>query len=421
MSSADAATPSSRPPGDLVHAVTAGVVTSLVGFTGAFAVVLAGLRAVGASPRQAASGLLTVTILMGIGSLVVSVWRRVPVVVAWSTPGAALLVATGSSHGGWPSAVGAFLVCGVLLTVVGIWDRLGRLIGRIPLQVASAMLAGVLFHLCLEPVLDLPKAPQLIAPVVVVWLAAYRLSRRWAAPLAMLVAFGLSFTSAQVRSVGLGEFAPQLTWTTPVFGVAALVSIALPLFAVTMASQNIPGIAVLASFGYRAPVRETMLVTGAGTVLGAGFGAHALNFAAISAALSAGPEAGPDPSRRWRAAAVSGGFNVLLGLVSAGLVAIVIASPHGVVLAAAGLALVPTFASSLRGAFGPDAAGVSRVEAGAVTFLVAASGVTIISVGAAFWGLVAGIVVNAVLSWRPWPAGGSSRLGGWPVRARSRR
>jgi benzoate membrane transport protein len=190
-------------------------------------------------------------------------------------------------------------------------------------------------------------------------------------------------------------------WTSPQFGVAALVSIALPLFAVTMASQNLPGIAVLGSFGYRAPVRETMLVTGAGTVLGAGFGGHALNFAAISAALSAGPEAGPDPARRWRAAAVSGGFNVLLGLASTGLVAIVVASPHGVVLAAAGLALVPTFASSLRGAFAPDASGASRVEAGAITFLVAASGVTVLSVGAAFWGLVAGIVVSLVLPRHP--------------------
>jgi benzoate membrane transport protein len=390
-----------RPRGDLLHAVTAGVVTSLVGFTGAFAVVLAGLRAVGASPRQAASGLLTVTVLMGVCSLLLSVWQRIPVVVAWSTPGAALLIATGSSHGGWPAAVGAFFVCGALLALVGVWSRLGRWIALIPVQVAAAMLAGVLFHLCLTPVLDLPRAPQLVAPVVVVWLAAYRLARRWAAPLAMLVAFGLSFTSADVRAVGADRFAPQLTWTSPQFEVAALVSIALPLFAVTMASQNLPGIAVLGSFGYRAPVRETMLVTGAGTVLGAGFGGHALNFAAISAALSAGPEAGPDPARRWRAAAVSGAFNVLLGLASAGLVAIVVASPHGVVLAAAGLALVPTFASSLRGAFAADATGASRVEAGAVTFLVAASGVTVLGVGAAFWGLVAGIVVNAVLSWRP--------------------
>ncbi len=398
--SAASAAPAPRPPGDLLHAVTAGVVTSLVGFTGAFAIVLAGLRAVGATTGEAASGLLVVTILMGLCTLLLSVWQRIPVVVAWSTPGAALLVATGASHGGWPAAVGAFLVCGLLLALVGVWAQLGRWIGLIPVQVASAMLAGVLFHLCLTPILALPDAPALIGPVVVVWLAAYRFARRWAAPLAMLVAFGLSFTSSAVRGIGLGRFAPHLEWTRPEFSLAALVSIALPLFAVTMASQNIPGIAVLASFGYRAPVRPTMLVTGASTVVGAGFGAHALNFAAISAALSAGPEAGPDPARRWRAAAVSGGFNVGLGLVSAGLVAIVIASPHEVVLAAAGLALVPTFAASLRGAFGVDDAGVSRVEAGAVTFLVAASGVTIFSVGAAFWGLVAGIVVSLALSRR---------------------
>lgn len=383
--------------GDTLHAVTAGVVTSLVGFTGAFAVVLAGLRAVGATPGQAASGLLAVTVLMGVCSLVLSVWHRLPLVVAWSTPGAALLVATGSSHGGWPAAVGAFVGCGVLLTVVGVWARLGRWIARIPVQVASAMLAGVLFHLCLAPVLDLADAPQLVGPVILVWLAAYRFARRWAAPLAMVVAFALSYTSAQVRSIGLSEFAPHLVWTTPTWSLAALVSIALPLFAVTMASQNIPGVAVLASFGYRAPVRPVLLVTGGFTVVGAPLGVHALNFAAISAALSAGPEAGPDPARRWRAAAVSGGFNIGLGLVSAGLVAIVLAAPHGVVLAAAGLALVPTFALSLRSAFGADEQGVQRVEAAAVTFLVAASGLTVLGVGAAFWGLLAGIALSLVL------------------------
>jgi benzoate membrane transport protein len=239
-----------------------------------------------------------------------------------------------------------------------------------------------------------------VAPVILVWLAAYRFARRWAAPLAMVVAFALSYTSGDVRSIGLGRFAPHLVWTTPALSIAALVSIALPLFAVTMASQNIPGIAVLASFGYRAPVRPVMLVTGTATVVGAGFGAHALNFAAISAALSAGPEAGPDPARRWRAAAVSGGVNIGLGLVSTGLVAIVLASPHGLILAAAGLALVPTFANSLRAAFGPDEHGVSRIEAGAITFLVAASGLTVWGVGAAFWGLVAGIAVSVALAWR---------------------
>jgi benzoate membrane transport protein len=386
---------------DNLHALTAGVVTSLVGFTGAFAVVLAGLRAVGATPAQAASGLLAVTVLMGACSLLLSVWTRIPVIVAWSTPGAALLVTTGASHGGWPAAVGAFVVCGALLALVGLWSRLGRWIALIPAQVAAAMLAGVLFHLCLTPVTDLGRAPLLIGPVVVVWLAAYRFARRWAAPLAMVVAFGLSYTSSRVRGIGVDAFAPHLVWTTPVLSVAALVSVALPLFAVTMASQNIPGVAVLASFGYRAPVRPVLLVTGGLTAAGAGFGVHALNFGAISAALSAGPEAGPDPARRWRAAAVSGAFNLLLGLVSAGLVAVVLASPHGVVLAAAGLALVPTFALSLRSAFGADVRGSTRVEAAAATFLVAASGLTVLGVGAAFWGLVAGIAVSVLIPASP--------------------
>ena len=401
--SAAPAAPAPRPPGDLLHAVTAGVVTSLVGFTGAFAIVLAGLRAVGATTGEAASGLLVVTILMGLCTLLLSVWQRIPVVVAWSTPGAALLVATGASHGGWPDAVGAFLVCGLLLALVGVWAQLGRWIGLIPVQVASAMLAGVLFHLCLTPILALPDAPALIGPVVVVWLAAYRFARRWAAPLAMLVAFGLSYTSSAVRGIESGPVRPA------------------PGVDPARVQPRGAGVHRAAALCRDDGLAEHPGRRGAGELRLSGTGAadHARDRSRHGAgsrvrcpcAQLRGDLGRPvGRTRGWSGpgAALAGGrglgcFNVGLGLISAGLVAIVVTSPHSVILAAAGLALLPTFAASLRGAFGPDDSGVSRVEAGAVTFLVAASGVTVFNVGAAFWGLVAGVVVSVVLARRTQP------------------
>jgi benzoate membrane transport protein len=384
------------PPRDTATHVAAGVVTALVGFTSAFAVVLAGLRAVGATPAQAASGLLAVTLAMGAATVLLA-WRtRLPVTVAWSTPGAALLATTGTAAGGWPEAVGGFLLCGVLLAAVGLWRRLERWVRLIPVPLASAMLAGVLVDLCLQPVLAVADRPLLVGPVVVVWLVLLRLAPRWATPAAMLLAVGLALASPGVRALDAGALVPSLTWTTPALSWAAVVSVAVPLFVVTMASQNIPGVAVLAGFGYTAPLRPAMLVTGVGTVLAAPFGGHAINLAAISAALAAGPEGGPDPHRRWRAAVVAGFGYLVLGAGSAAVAAVALAAPAGLVAAAAGLALVGTLASALSGAFAP----ATHREAAAVTFLVTVSGISVAGVSAAFWGLLAGTACHLALRTR---------------------
>ncbi|HEY0217720.1 MAG TPA: benzoate/H(+) symporter BenE family transporter [Cellulomonas sp.] len=373
--------------------LTAGVVTAIVGFTSAFAVVLGGLRAVGASPAQAASGLLAVTLAMGAASALLA-WRtRLPITVAWSTPGAALLATTGTAAGGWPQAVGGFVLCGLLLAAVGLWRRLERGVRLIPVPLASAMLAGVLVDLCLQPVLAVADRPLLVGPVVVAWLVLLRFAPRWATPGAIGLAVALAVASPEVRALAPADLVPSLVWTTPQLSWGSVVSVAVPLFVVTMASQNIPGMAVLAGFGYAAPLRPVMLVTGLGSVLAAPWGGHAINLAAISAALAAGPEAGPDPSRRWRAAVTAGLGYVVLGIGSAAVAAVALAAPAGLVAAAAGLALVGTLGSSLSAAFAPTA---SRTAA-AVTFLVTVSGVSIGGVSAAFWGLVAGIVCHLAL------------------------
>lgn len=372
--------------------VIAGVVAAIVGFSSAFVVVLAGLRAVGASPEQAASGLLIVCVTQALGMLWLSVRHRTPLTLAWSTPGAALLVSTGLVEGGWPAAVGAFIVVAVLIVLTGLWPRLGELIAAIPTPIARAMLAGVLLPLCLAPVTALADAPELVAPVVVVWLAMQRVSRRWATPASLVAALVVVVIDAGSQ-VQTADLVPAVTWTTPHWTWQALVSIAVPMYVVTMASQNVPGVAVMKSFGYGVPWRETMTVTGIGTAAGAPFGGHAINLAAITAALAAGPDAGDDPSRRWIASASASGAYLVLAVGSAALAALVAAAPGAVIQAAAGLALLGALAASLAGALEDEA----EREPAAITFLVAASGISVLGVGAAFWALVAGLAVRWVL------------------------
>lgn len=375
--------------------MVAGIVTALVGFTSSFAVVLAGLRAVGADPAQAASGLLAVTLAVGLGVLLLA-WRsKVPVTLAWSTPGAALLAASGTPDGGWPAAVGAFLVAGVLLALTGLVPALGRLLTAIPPALAQAMLAGVLLQLCLAPFKALGTVPWFVAPVILCWLVMMRFAPRWAVPAALLVALlviGIH-VAAGGTALGAATLIPTLVWTTPAFTLQALMGIAVPLFVVTMASQNVPGVAVLRSFGYVTPWRPAMLVTGAGTVLGAPFGGHAINLAALSAALAAGEEAGADRSRRWIAGFVSGPAYLLLAAFSAALVAVVGAAPAGMLEAVAGLALLGTLASAVSAALADPE---DRI-APAVTFLMAASGLAFAGIGSAFWALLAGLAVRALL------------------------
>ncbi|MCS3780430.1 benzoate/H(+) symporter BenE family transporter [Tsukamurella ocularis] len=378
--------------------VGAGIVTALVGYTSAFAVVLAGLRAMGASPGQAASGLLAVTVTMGAASALLS-WRyRMPIISAWSTPGAALLATTGAVAGGWPAAVGAFVVCGVLFVLTGLWPALARWVQKIPTPIVQAMLAGVLLPLCIAPVTSLAKHPWAVAPVLVVWLVLLKLRPRWAVPLAFVAAL-VVIAVALVRDdavPAVAELVPHVEWTTPSITLQALTGVVLPLYIVTMASQNIPGAAVLASYGYSAPWRPSLAVTGLGSVVGAPFGGHAINLAAISAALAAGPDAGSDTSRRWIAGVSSGASNLVLGVLSTGLTAVVLAAPEGVIQAVAGVALVGAFAAACAGAMAAESA---RVPA-AVTFIVAASGTTVAGVGSAFWALVVGIVVYVMLGVR---------------------
>lgn len=323
----------------MLRPVSAGIISGLVAFTSSFVVVLAGLEGVGASPAQAASGLLAVSVLMGLCSMLLSLRTRLPITVAWSTPGAALLAATGAVDGGWPAAVGAFVLVGVLIVLTGLVPALGALMARIPTPIAQAMLAGVLFQLCLGPVLGVAANPLAVAPVIVVWALAQRLSPRWASPLAFLAAsvvIVVSLTAAPSPSAA-PPLLPAVELTVPTLTVGAVVGVALPLYLVTMASQNVPGVAVMRSLGYELPWRASMVTTGPGTLVGAPLGGHGVNLAAITAALAAGPEAGEDRQRRWIASTASGVVLVLCGLGATAIAQLIALAPEGVIPAVAGI------------------------------------------------------------------------------------
>jgi benzoate membrane transport protein len=383
--------------------VTAGILTALVGYTSSSAVVLTGLRAVGASPAQAASGLLALCAVQGVMMIWLGHRHRIPLVAAWSTPGAALLASTGVVHGGWPAAVGAFLIVAALIILTGLWPRLGTLIAAIPAPIAQAMLAGIVLELCLAPVRGFGSHPWAVGPILLTWLVLLRLAPKWAVPAAFvvtLVVVGIDVARTGVALHGGalhgGALLPHLDLTMPAFTGAGLLSIAIPLYVVTMAGQNIPGVAVMASYVYEVPWRETMAVTGVATAATATFGGHALNLAAITASLSAAPDADPSPARRWIASVTAGWVYFALALVSTAFTTLVSAAPPDVIGAVAGLALLGTLAASLAGALSvPEGR-----EAAAITFVVAASGLTFAGIGAAFWALAAGLLVRGVLTAR---------------------
>ncbi|MCS3843251.1 benzoate/H(+) symporter BenE family transporter [Microbacterium sp. AK031] len=385
----DAPAPLSRP-------ILAGVVTALVGFTSSFAVVLTGLSAVGASPTQAASGLLILSITMGLACAILASRYRMPITAAWSTPGAALLAATGVVDGGWSAATGAFLVVAALTLLAGAWPGFGQLIARIPASIAQAMLAGVLLPLCLAPVTGIAENPWGVIPVVLTWLIFARIAPRWAVPLAFVAAatvVGVELVRGGT-SMDASILIPRIEFVAPTFTVGALIGIALPLFVVTMASQNIPGVAIMRSYGYDVPWRPAMLVTGIGTAIGAPAGAHGINLAAISAALAASPEADPDPKRRWVAGLSTGVSYIVLGGFAAAFSALVVLAPAAVIPAVAGLALFAAFGSAVQQAVAEPSERMPAV----VTFLIAASGISLAGISAAFWALIAGLLVHLILT-----------------------
>lgn len=376
--------------------ISTGLLVGLVGTGSSFAVVVQGLLAVGASEAQAASGLMALCLTQGAMAIWASLRTKMPISTAWSTPGAALLATSGAIAGGFSSAVGAFILCALLLLVAGLFRPLTRLVTQIPAALANAMLAGILMGLCLAPVKAIPEHPVEALLIILVWAVTYRIKRVLAVPLAVLVTLGLIvFTSDASNLDSLSLFTP-LVPVVPTFSWSAAIGLALPLFIVTMASQNIPGMAVLSVNNYHPDGGKLFSLTGLFSLIGAPFGGHAVNLAAITAAMAASEDADPDPKRRYLATVVTGIFYLVFGLFAGAATVFITLVPPVLIQAVAGLALIGPFANATKAA---TEAAETR-EAAIITFLVTVSGVSFFQIGGAFWGLLAGGAFLALMRFR---------------------
>lgn len=381
-----------------LSAATAGFVAVLVGFTSSVAIVFQAATSLGATPAEVSSWMWALGLGMGFCTVLPSLWLKKPVMIAWCTPGAALLATAGAGGGfGMPDAVGAFIVSAGLITLCGATGWFERVMDRIPLALASALLAGVLARFGLEAFAALQSAFALVLLMLLGYLGARRWWPRYAVVTVLVVgtAFAAATGRLHIGRVDWGITTP--VFVAPLFSWRAAIGLALPLFVVTMATQNLPGVAVIRSSGYQLPISRIITLTGVVTLLLAPFGAFALNLAAITAAICMGREAHEDPDRRYMAAVVNGLIYGVIGLFGAAIAGMLSAFPRELVVALAGLALLGPIGAGLAQAVRNE----SQREAALITFLVTLSGVSLGGVGSAFWGLVAGALALFVQQWRP--------------------
>ena len=377
-----------------LSAVVAGFVAVLVGYSSSVAIVFQAAQALGANAAQTASWMWALGLAMGVSCIGLSLRYRMPVLTAWCTPGAALLAATQGL--GLAEATGAFVVCALLIVLAGATGLFERVMGKLPMAVAAALLAGVLTRFGLDAVLQVRSAPGLVIAMLLAYLAGRRWWPRYAVP--GVLAIGIAVVALQGR-LALGGVDWSLAtpvWVTPQFTLASVVGVALPLFIVTMASQNLPGVAAQRAAGYAVPVSPVITATGLVTLVLAPFGAFAINLAAITAAICMSPEAHADARKRYTAPVMAGVFYTALGLMGGAVAGLLAAFPRELVAAVAGLALLGTIAGGLATALKDE----RHRDAAALTFLVTLSGLSVGGIGSAFWGVVAGSAALAVQHWR---------------------
>jgi benzoate membrane transport protein len=375
-------------------AVVAGFIAMLTGYTSSLVLMFQAGQAAGLSNGQISSWIWALSIGMAICCIGLSLRYRAPIMIAWSTPGAALLI---TSLPGVPysEAIGAYIFASALIVLIGLTGTFDRLMRRIPGSIAAALLAGVLFKIGLEICVAAEQQPLLVVAMLLAYLFGKRLWPRYAVLAALIVG---SVLAALFGLLNFEHFELQLAvpqWTTPSFSLAAAISIGIPLFIVAMASQNLPGMAVLRANGYDVPASPLLSTTGLTSILLAPFGSHGIHMAAISAAICAGPEAHEDPKKRYTAAIWCGVFYGIAGIFGATLAALFAALPKALILSIAALALFASIIGGLTQAMSEP----KEREAALITFLVTASGMTLFSVGSAFWGIVAGLLTLVILNW----------------------
>ena len=370
--------------------VSSALIAAMVGFAGTLALIVAAAQAVGATAAQTVSWITAISLVKGLEAGYLT-WRyRMPILTAWSTPGAALI---GASAGiALDAAVGAFLLAGVLIVATAAFRPLGRLIERIPMSIAAAMLAGVLLPFVLGAFKAIPQAPALALTMIAVYALVRPFSPLFAVVIVLAAGIAASAALGLIGPLAHAFTAPALEFVAPRFEVSVLIGLGLPLYLVTMASQNLPGFAVLRASGYTPPVQQALAVTGAGSMLSAFFGAHTTNLAAITAALCTGPDVDRDPARRWPAGIVYALAWLSLALVGASGVALLAALPPALIAVVVGLALL----GPLVGALGTAMKDEDERYPALLAFAVSAAGVSFGGIGAAFWGLAAGLLAHAL-------------------------
>ncbi len=384
-----------------ISAATAGFVAVLVGFTSSVAIVFSAALAFKATPEQLTSWMWALGIGMGLCTLLPSLILRKPVMVAWSTPGAAVLAVAGiagASGQGYSmnEAVGAFMMCAVLITLAGATGWFEKIMDRIPMAIAAALLAGVLTRFGMQGFVAAQTALPLVVLMLITYLVGKRWNARYAVPLTLLVAIVFIAFRAQFITGNIEFTLAKPVFVMPVFTWQAAISLSLPLFIVTMASQNLPGVAAIRASGFQLPLSKIISMTGVATFLLAPFGAFALNLSAITAAICMGKEAHPDPDKRYIASSVCGIIYIFIGLFASIVTGLLTAFPKELIAAIAGLALLGTIANGLATALQDE----KHRDAAIITFLVTLSGVAIAGIGSAFWGVVAGSLALFVQNYR---------------------
>ncbi len=376
-----------------ISAVVAGFVAVLVGFTSSVALIFQAAQNLSATSEQTASWLWALGIGMAVTSLILSWIYRMPILIAWSTPGAAV-IASAAADGNLtlPQATGAFMVCAVMIVIAGFSGGFERIMNRLPLPLASALLAGVLSKFALDAFVATPTNPALILPMSGAYLLGRNFWPRSNVPVILVLGVLIVIFQGQFNASAVPLEITKPVWVTPEFSFKSLIGVALPLFIVTMASQNLPGVAVFKANNYHPPVSKIIGWSGVSNLLVAPFGGYTLNLAAITAAFCMGPEAHPDSGKRYVAAMSAGFFYGLIGIFGATIAGLFAAFPHELVLAVAGLALLGTIGSGLASATGDE----RFREASVVSYFVVLSGVSFGGIGSAFWGIVAGLLVLSV-------------------------
>lgn len=377
-----------------IAAWSSALIAALIGFGGTIALVVQAMRTLGASVEQTGSAVTALCLGIAVAGALMSLRLRMPVVLAWSTPGAALLAATAPGLS-WPVAVGCFLAAALLMVGLGAIPALGRIAERIPSSVASAMLAGVLLPFCLGLFRVGAGDPLLVALLVGVFVIARQRVPLYALLLVLAAGFLLTLARGDVAHLLSGPIFGALLPVWPQFDAQAILSVGVPLFLVTLVSQNLPGVVVLRTAGYAPPAGKFLAGTGLMSVLMAPFGAHAVNLAAITAAICTSDEAHPDRGRRWMVGVIYAGFYLLLALFSPVLVRLFLALPPEVIAALTGVALIP----ALIGAIDTMLSRADDRDAAILTFLATGSGLAVFGLGSAFWGLLVGFFALAAKRW----------------------